>query len=59
MNANVIEWNKERTEAVMAVDELLVRWEELEKKKKIMAESIVELKKEVTTFSRSYPEYRA
>ena len=48
-------WKKEKTETVMAVDELLLRWEELEKKKKMMDELILELKKDVSSFHGNYP----
>ena len=58
MIVDAIQWKKRKAEAVMAVDELLLRWEELEKKKRLMDESIVELKKDVSQFCRTYPDLR-
>ncbi len=38
----------------MAVDELLIRWEELEKKKKDVNESLAELRRDMGSFFRDY-----
>jgi len=46
------DWNRHRQEAVLAVDELLERWEELENKKKLVNASLLELRKDFSLLTR-------
>ena len=45
-------WNRNKQDTILAVDELLQKWEALENKKKLVDASLLELRKDVSLLTR-------